>query len=161
MDPELRFFLSILFVITTVVCISLFTLTDIANPLRYGIFQSVSIVTTTGFLTEEYSSWPTMISFLLLLGAFMGACSGSVGGGIKSWRVLIIIKHGYMQIFKTIHPNSTNSIKIGRNPLQQNVTEALWAFFYLCNIFYGASNRNANDWPRFSDCILCCWGLSQ
>ena len=128
-DPELRFFLSILFVITTVVCISLITLTDIANPLRYGIFQSVSIVTTTGFLTEEYSSWPTMISFLLLLGAFMGACSGSVGGGIKSWRVLIIIKHGYIQIFKLIHPNSTNSIKIGRNPLQQNVTEALWAFF--------------------------------
>ena len=127
-DPELRFFISALIVILSLVCLSLIS-NNIEDPIRNGIFQTVSILTTTGFLTEEYSSWPTYVSFMLLVGAFIGACSGSVGGGIKSWRVLIMLKHAYKQIFKIIHPDSINTIKLGKKVVDSNVSEAVWGFF--------------------------------
>tara|TARA_B100000963_G_scaffold238208_1_gene208291 strand:+ start:6 stop:1436 length:1431 start_codon:yes stop_codon:yes gene_type:complete len=127
-DPELRFFISFLIVVFSVVCLSLIS-NNVENPVRSGLFQTVSILTTTGFLTEEYSSWPTYVSFMLLVGAFMGACSGSVGGGIKSWRILIMLKHAYKQIFKIIHPDSINTIKLGKKVVDSNVSEAVWGFF--------------------------------
>ncbi len=127
-DPELRFFISALIVILSLVCLSLIS-NNIEDPIRSGIFQTVSILTTTGFLTEEYSSWPTYVSFMLLVGAFIGACSGSVGGGIKSWRILIMLKHAYKQIFKIIHPDSINTIKLGKKVVDSNVSEAVWGFF--------------------------------
>ena len=127
-DPELRFFISLLIVILSLVCLSLIS-NNIEDPIRNGIFQTVSILTTTGFLTEEYSSWPTYVSFVLLVGAFVGACSGSVGGGIKSWRILIMLKHAYKQIFKIIHPDSINTIKLGKKVVDSNVSEAVWGFF--------------------------------
>ena len=127
-DPELRFFVSLLIVILGLVCLSLFA-NDIDDQLEVGLFQTVSILTTTGFLTDEYSSWPAYISFMLLVGAFVGACSGSVGGGIKSWRILIMLKHAYKQIFKIIHPDSVNTIKLGKKVVDSNVSEAVWGFF--------------------------------
>ena len=110
------------------VCLSLFA-NNIDDPIRSGLFQTVSIITTTGFLTDEYSSWPAYVSFILLVGAFVGACSGSVGGGIKSWRILIMLKHAYKQIFKIIHPDSVNTIKLGKKVVDSNVSEAVWGFF--------------------------------
>ena len=127
-DPELRFFVSLLIVILCMVCLSLFA-NNIDDPIRSGLFQTVSIITTTGFLTDEYSSWPAYVSFILLVGAFVGACSGSVGGGIKSWRILIMLKHAYKQIFKIIHPDSVNTIKLGKKVVDSNVSEAVWGFF--------------------------------
>ncbi len=127
-DPELRFFFSLLMVIFSLVSISL-VFNNVEDPIRGGLFQTVSILTTTGFLTEEYSSWPAYISLMLLVGAFMGACSGSVGGGIKSWRILIMLKHAYKQIFKIIHPDSINTIKLGKKVVESSVSEAVWGFF--------------------------------
>ena len=65
-------------------------------------FHTVSMVTTTGFTVSNSSDWPFSLSFLLLVGAFIGACSGSVGGGIKSWRVMIMINHAYFNIMKIL-----------------------------------------------------------
>ena len=127
-DPELRFFVSLLITILFLVCLSLIV-NNIDAPVRKGLFQTVSIITTTGFLTDEYSTWPAYVSFMLLVGAFVGACSGSVGGGIKSWRVLIMLKHAYKQIFKIIHPDSVNTIKLGKKIVDSNVSEAVWGFF--------------------------------
>ena len=136
-DTELRFFISSLIVILSLVCLSLIS-NNIEDPIRNGIFQTVSILTTTGFLTEEYSSWPTYVSFMLLVGAFIGACSGSVGGGIKSWRILIMLKHAYKQIFKIIHPDSINTIKLGKKVVDSNVSEAVWGFFSIYIISFMA-----------------------
>ena len=96
---------------------------------REILFQSVSIVTTTGFVTTDYSSWPTSITFLLLIGAFIGACSGSVGGGIKSCRVLIMINHAKINIMRLVHPNAVVSLKIGSKAVDDKVAESVWGFF--------------------------------
>ena len=69
------------------------------------------------------------ITFLLLIGAFIGACSGSVGGGIKSWRVLIMINHAKINIMRLVHPNAVVSLKIGSKAVDDKVAESVWGFF--------------------------------
>ena len=128
-DPELRFFASILLLIFIIaLIISFFSDMSGAN-IRQIAFHSVSMITTTGFSISNTSSWPFSISFLLLVGAFVGACSGSVGGGVKSWRVLIMINHAYKNIMTIIHPNSVISLKIGTKNVDDQVATSVWGFF--------------------------------
>ncbi len=100
-----------------------------ANNIKNIAFHTVSMVTTTGFTVSNSSDWPFSLSFLLLVGAFIGACSGSVGGGIKSWRVMIMINHAYLNIMKIIHPNSIVSLKIGTRSVDDQAATSVWGFF--------------------------------
>ena len=94
------------------------------------------MLTTTGFSISSSTDWPFSISFLLLIGAFIGACSGSVGGGVKSWRVLIMLNHAYKNIMKIIHPNSVLSLKIGTKSVDDQVATSVWGFFLnICYFF--------------------------
>ena len=115
-DSEFRFFLSVVLLIIAVsliVHIISNSYADIFSAFGATVFHVVSTVTTSGFTTENFSLWPGFLPYLLLVGAFMGACSQSVGGGIKAWRVLIMINQAYKEILKTIHPNAVLSSKIG------------------------------------------------
>ena len=94
-----------------------------------SIFQAVSIGTTTGFLTSNYSNWPLFVPIMLLTVAFIGACAGSTGGGIKVIRALILIRQGTSEITKLIHPNAVVTIKLGRKTLDPRVSESVWGFF--------------------------------
>ena len=129
-DPEFRFFFSILLL---VLAVSLFinSFTDYENSPNFKeiVFHSVSMITTTGFSISDTSDWPLSVSFLLLVGAFVGACSGSVGGGVKSWRVMIMLNHAYSNIMKMIHPNSVISLKIGSRSVDDEVATSVWGFF--------------------------------
>ena len=128
-DPELRFFASILLLIFIIALIISFFSDMSGVNIRQIAFHSVSMITTTGFSISDTSSWPFSISFLLLIGAFVGACSGSVGGGVKSWRVLIMINHAYKNIMTIIHPNSVISLKIGTKNVDDQVATSVWGFF--------------------------------
>ena len=131
-DSEFRFFLS---VIILIIMISLLvhiisnSYADIFSAIKSTIFHTVSIVTTSGFTTENFSLWPGFLPYLLLVGAFMGACSQSVGGGIKAWRVLIMINQAYKEILKTIHPNAVLTSKIGSKVIDAKIAEKVWGFF--------------------------------
>ena len=127
-DPELRFFISILIIIFMIgVVIS--NLSMQGPSIREIAFHSVSMLTTTGFSISNTSNWPFSLSFLLLIGAFIGACAGSVGGGVKSWRVLIMINHAYKNIMTIIHPNSVMTLKIGTKSVDDGVATSVWGFF--------------------------------
>ena len=128
-DPEFKFFISIILLVF--VSASLIMFLDIGdNPSNRKIFfQAISIVSTTGFTTDDFSTWPTVVGFLLLIGAFIGGCSGSVGGGIKSWRILIMLNHAKKQIIKIIHPRAVVSVKIGSKVVDGSVAESVWGFF--------------------------------
>ena len=128
-DSELRFFVSILSIVIGLSLLLSIIVGFDGGSFREILFQSVSIVTTTGFVSTDYSSWPTSITFLLLIGAFIGACSGSVGGGIKSWRVLIMINHAKINIMRLVHPNAVVSLKIGSKAVDDKVAESVWGFF--------------------------------
>jgi trk system potassium uptake protein TrkH len=128
-DPESKFFISILLVIFTIsMAVNMLSTTGEAS-IRELLFHTVSIVTTTGFAIGDSSQWNPSIGFLLLIGAFIGACSGSVGGGIKSWRVLIMINYAYINLKKMIHPNAVISLKIGNKNVENDVASSVWGFF--------------------------------
>ena len=128
-DPELRFFVSILLLIfASAMLINYLSISEGATA-RELLFHTVSIVTTTGFTVGDTSQWNPSIGFLLLIGAFIGACSGSVGGGIKSWRVLIMINYAYINLKKMIHPSAVISLKIGTKNVENDVAASVWGFF--------------------------------
>ncbi|MGD8910674.1 MAG: potassium transporter TrkG, partial [Chromatiales bacterium] len=88
-----------------------------------GLFQAVSIGTTTGFTTADYSLWPGFISILLLFSSFIGGCAGSTGGGIKVVRFLLLIRQGVREIYRLIHPNAEIPIRIGGKTVPWRVVE--------------------------------------
>ena len=129
-DPELRFFFLVILGIIIIISFYYLIINNLdLSSLRYIIFQTISIVTTSGFVTGEYSLMPGFVPFLLLVGAFIGACSGSVGGGLKAWRVLIIINQAKKEITKIIHPSAVVTTKIGRKVIDASISEKVWGFF--------------------------------
>ena len=133
LDPEVKLYFLIIFsvFITSSIVLSSVLNKDILIILQESAFQSISIATTTGFLTTNYSNWPTFVPIMLLTAAFVGACAGSTGGGIKVVRALILFKQGTGEIKKLIHPNAVLSIKLGNKPLSTKVAASVWGFFSL------------------------------
>ncbi len=130
-DPEFLFFISTM-ALVSLVAVLILALTDTYNlpeSLLKGIFEVVSIATTTGYTTADFSQWPLMLPFLLFLVTFMGGCAGSTGGGMKVMRVLLIFKQGLREMRRLIHPNAVVPVKLGRRPVPDRVLEAVWGFF--------------------------------
>jgi trk system potassium uptake protein TrkH len=95
----------------------------------HGIFQTVSIATTTGYTTAAYDSWPTFLPVMLLFASFIGACAGSTAGGLKVIRVLLLSKQGIREIRRLIHPHAVIPIKLGGRPISEKILSAVWGFF--------------------------------
>ena len=131
-DAEFKTYISVLLLVS-IVTIGYLQLTktfdSTTESIIEGLFQVVSIGTTTGFTTAEYYTWPGFLPLLLLYVSFIGGCSGSTGGGIKVIRILLLVKQGVRELQRLIHPNAQFVVKIGRKPLPENVIEAVWGFF--------------------------------
>jgi len=138
-DPEYQFFLVIIGVIA-ILCISMLWLTQTYDPLqslRLGMFQTISILTTTGFGTVNFSMWPLYVPFLLFLSSFIGGCAGSTAGGIKVIRVALLLKQGAREIKRLVHPQGVFPIKIGKKPVPDAVIQSVWGFFSVYIMMYG------------------------
>ena len=110
---------------------------DSANEtVRYGLFQTISIATTTGFTSQNYSSWPAAIPFFLIMMSFIGACVGSTGGGIKVVRVLVLFRLGMKEIHKFIRPNAQVSVKLNKSSINEKALVSVLGFFSLYAISF-------------------------
>ena len=130
-DPEFRTYTAIitLAVVISFLCLIFTSKYDYSESLIRSLFEVVSTATTTGFTIGGYSDWPTFLPFLIFFTAFIGGCAGSTGGGIKVFRVVLVIKQGFREIQRLIHPNAVFPIKIGRRPVLDKELEAVWAFY--------------------------------
>lgn len=129
-DSEVKLYLSLLVSTTLITYLTLLFSDNVYDEMVVdSAFQAVSIGTTTGFLTSNYSNWPLFVPIMLLIAAFIGACAGSTGGGIKVIRALILIRQGSSEITKLIHPNAVVTIKFGKKSLDPRVSESVWGFF--------------------------------
>jgi trk/ktr system potassium uptake protein len=130
-DAELRTYVSILLLVCFV-CVSYHMIIndyeDIGKAIQDSVFQTVSIVTTTGFTTTEYQNWQGFMPLLLLFSSFIGACAGSTGGGMKVIRILLLFKQGMREIKRLIHPSAIFIIKVGNKPIPERIIEAVWGF---------------------------------
>ena len=130
-DPEARLFVIVILFGILVTTYFLYTTASIPNEeiLFVGVFQLISILTTTGFTTTEFHLWPSFLPFFLILLSFFGACAGSTGGGIKMGRILIMSQQVVREIYRLIHPNAVLPIKTKKHKIPERVTDGIWAFF--------------------------------
>ena len=94
-----------------------------------GLFQVVSIGTTTGFTTADFSVWPGALPIILILSSFIGGCAGSTAGGMKVIRWLLLYKQGLTEVQRLVHPSAEIPVKLGSKSVNHRVINAVWGFF--------------------------------
>ena len=139
-DPEFRAYSFILLALSAVVVLTLLNtrgLDDAGQTIINGLFQAVSIATTTGFTTENFALWPGALPVLLVFASFVGGCAGSTAGGIKVIRWLLIYKQGAREVARLVHPNAEIPVKLGNSAIQPRVVDAVWGFFSVYIVVFG------------------------
>jgi trk system potassium uptake protein TrkH len=101
------------------------------NSYREGMFQAISIMTTTGFVTADFGSWHSGARIVLLALMFIGACSGSTGGAIKVVRLLTLIKHTGVMMRKAIFPKAVIPVKLNQKSIPEGVIRDIISFLFL------------------------------
>ena len=102
-----------------------------------GLFQVVSIGTTTGFTTDNFVSWPGALPVLLILSSFVGGCAGSTGGGMKVIRWLLMYKQGWREVQRLVHPSAAITVKLGDKAVHHRVVDAVWGYFAVYVVVFG------------------------
>ncbi|MEJ2344837.1 MAG: TrkH family potassium uptake protein [Gammaproteobacteria bacterium] len=131
-DPEVRTFLLVVLALTLVIACMLLFKGRYSTPFeafRYSFFQVASVITSTGFTTDNFSVWPLFVPVLLMLSSFMGGCAGSTAGGMKVIRMLIISKQAKRDIDGLVHPSRVQPLKLGGRVIPDRVLDAVWGFF--------------------------------
>jgi trk system potassium uptake protein TrkH len=139
-DPEFRAYSFILLTLSAIVVLTLFQSRGFNDPWQTfinGLFQAVSIATTTGFTTENFSVWPGALPVLLVFASFVGGSAGSTAGGIKVIRWLLIYKQGAREVARLVHPNAEIPVKLGNSAVQPRVVDAVWGFFSVYIVVFG------------------------
>ena len=96
---------------------------------RHSVFAAVSILTTTGFSTENFNEWPEMSKMLLFFLFFIGGSAGSTTGGMKIIRSILVFKYLIYEVRKLLHPKGVFNITIGENTIDDNVVRATLGFY--------------------------------
>ena len=138
-DVEARYFLGV--TLSSVVGIAIYLdvtgfYPDFSTALRHSAFNVVSIATTTGFASVDYNLWPMFAPLWMLFLSSFATSAGSTGGGIKMMRALILYKQVYRELVRSMHPNAVWPVRVGGDPVPQNILTAVLAFgfAYMCFI---------------------------
>ena len=138
-DQECRLYLIIFALFSVIIAASLMisnTFDGALHSLRYAAFTVASILTTTGFATTDFGSWPAFCIMLLFTLFFIGGCSSSTAGGVKVIRVLVMLKMIRRSIALKLHPNALIRIRVDRKTLSTDVVQSICAFVFLYVAFF-------------------------
>lgn len=128
-SEELRVYLIIIF--CSVLIIALNTLSIYNNfltSLRYSLFQTSSIISTSGFSTANFDLWPELSKWILIILMFIGSCAGSTAGGMKVSRVIIYFKTVLKEIRYSIHPKQVSVITFEEKPITESMSKGAFAY---------------------------------
>jgi len=118
-NTEFRFYFGIILFVTSFVFLDLLfrRLYGFSGAFQKAVFQVTSLMTTTGYHSADYEAWPVSSQLILIIMMFFGGCAGSTAGGIKIVRIYLIIKYGFMQFKKLLHPHAVIPIRMGHRPV--------------------------------------------
>ena len=130
-DNESFSFIFITISISILTILYIYQLTSEMNTREIirNTFYAVSISTTTGFTNSNYFNYVGFLPILLILFSFVGGCAGSTAGGMKVIRVILLLKQGYRELIRLIHPNSKIKVKVGNSAINERTLETIWGFF--------------------------------
>jgi trk system potassium uptake protein TrkH len=104
---------------------------------RAAAFAVISAITSTGFMDEDFTHWPSVLPVLLIYLSCIGGCAGSTAGGIKIVRCIVLARQGALEVLRPVHPNLVRTLKHDGRALQPRVSDAVWAFFSVYVLFFG------------------------
>jgi len=134
LDPEVGWFL--LFVLTSCIVFAYYLwiagiYPDLLTALRYASFNIVSVATTTGYSSTDYSLWPAIIPFWMLFLSGFCTSSGSTGGGIKMMRARILYQQVYRELITMMHPSAVTPAKLGKSVVSNRIVFAVLVFLFI------------------------------
>ncbi|MBF0286993.1 MAG: TrkH family potassium uptake protein [SAR324 cluster bacterium] len=136
-NTELRWYTSILILLCSTASYLLWkhgVYTSLTDAFRYGTFQVVSILTTTGYITADYELWPNGTQGIIFVCMFLGACAGSTTSGIKIVQLVILCKYLYAKMIHIVQPLAINPIRLSGHRVDSQSVDAVLGFFII-NIF--------------------------
>lgn len=140
-NPEFRFFTGITILATGLIMGARLWNGETFSEefFRSTLFQTVSIITTTGFITHDYEQWPFMTQILLLALMMFGGCTSSTGGGIKNVRLLVAFKFIGSELKKLFHPHGIFPIRMGGRIVPEGMVLNILGFIglYILIFFLG------------------------
>jgi trk system potassium uptake protein TrkH len=154
-NPEWRLFLFIVLAATLMIFLNLYQAEGQGRPiireehraalpqslelLRMSFFQVVSIMTTTGFCTEDFNLWPSLSQGILVVLMFLGGCSGSTAGGLKIIRLLLFLKMAYWQIERSFKPKNIHAVVVDDTVIHPEMQQAIFTYFFIYMAVTGVS----------------------
>ena len=112
---------------------------EIGTSFRYAIFQALSILTTTGYATHDFNTWPDSSRMVLVMLMFIGGSAGSTAGGIKVVRLLLMLKYAYRELFRSLQPKMVRPIRLGERVVPEDVMNSIFSFIILYILVFMAS----------------------
>lgn len=139
-STEVLVYLGIIAASTIAITISIMPLfSSAAESVRHSFFQVSSIMTTAGFATADFNAWPVIAKTILVILMFIGACSGSTGGGIKVSRLIILLKGIKREIEIVCHPRSVKRVKMDGRLIENDVVRSVNSYIAIYVIIFAAS----------------------
>ncbi len=131
-SEELWTYIIVIVLSIAIITINIIPVVDsIGTAIRQAGFQVVSIITTTGFVTADFDTWPVLSQAILIGLMLLGACAGSTGGGLKVGRAIILVKSMFRDMRRAINPNRVKSIKLDGAVLEKDVVNTTSTYFVI------------------------------
>ncbi len=138
---EVRFYVTLIAIATALIAVTTFSgyAGNLGTALRYAFFESVSIITTTGFGTYDFGLWPMFAQSILIILMLVGACGGSTGGGMKCSRIQIVFKSVGREFRRLLHPRSVKVLTLEGKTVPDSTVSSVTQFMmvYVLLIVFG------------------------
>lgn len=141
-NEEFQWYTGFIFIFSLIIMLSLVATQQdlgIANCIRHAVFNMSSIISSTGFSHVDYTQWSPFIWAVMLLTMLLGGCSGSTSGGIKTVRVVLLLKNTYHEFQRLIHPNAVIPVRFNRHVVNTQIINNVLAFIVMYVIIMGIS----------------------
>jgi len=107
---------------------------------RSAAFQAISIMTTTGYATADFGTWPQGAQFILIILMMIGGCAGSTGGGIKVVRILVVLKMARREVVKMVRARRVIPIQLGNSTISERTASVIVMFFIIYMLIFGVAS---------------------
>ena len=141
-NEEFKTYLIFIGIFTVVATVGILVYTDSSfePAFRKASFQVISVITTTGFISADYTAWAPILSIMFFFLMFLGGSAGSTAGGVKIVRHLVMIKNSFLEMKRILHPNAILPVRLNNSAVTQSVTHHVLAFIivYLSIFVFGS-----------------------
>lgn len=148
-DEEFKFYTGFIILFTIIAAVVIYTKANVPvseyhpmvfgegeSSFRHAFFQVIAVVTTTGFVTADFTSWTPFLTIFFFGLMFLGGSAGSTAGGIKVMRHLLIIKNGLLEFKRTLHPNAIIPVRYNNKTVKEHIVYNIIAFFVLYMLLF-------------------------